>query len=291
MDSMKILFIDPMGDKESTGLNIGIAYCAASLIKNGHTVSVLDLVNVRGIDARESMRNSLETFKPDIVGLSVTNMSFNNSKAYIDNIREYFKGKIVVGGPEISALSGKSLELIPKADIAVIVEGEVALVELADALEKGMPLNDIKGLAWRSGDSIVLNEGRIFSKDLDSIEFPDYAVFGVDKMDVYPIVTTRGCPYGCAFCFSHLGKKWRARTPENIIGEIRIAKDRYGAKLFHICDASFNVDIARVERFCKMLVDEGLDMPWVIQGFRADRMTEEMMKALKAANCKRIWLA
>ncbi|MCX5677988.1 MAG: radical SAM protein [Candidatus Omnitrophica bacterium] len=287
---MKILFIDPMGDKESTGLNIGIAYCATSALRRGHIVSVLDFVNIRVDEPLKSIRDAVDAFKPDAIGISVTNMSFNNVKAYVKEMKKYFKGTVILGGPEVSALKGKALELIPEADIAVIGEGELTLVELLNALDKKAALGPVKGLAWRNGRDITINPPREFIGDLDSIEFPDYGVFGVDKMDVYPIVTTRGCPYGCVFCFSHLGKKWRARSPENIIKEIRAAKERYGAKMFHVCDASFNVDIGRVEKFCRLLVEEKLDMPWVVQGFRADRMTEGLMQSLKDANCRRIWV-
>lgn len=287
---MKILFIDPIGDKESTGLNIGIAYCAASVMDKGHTASVLDLVNVRSGDPLGRITNALERFRPDIVGISVTNMSFNNSRLYADVMRPALKGKIILGGPEVTALGGKSLELIGSADMAVIGEGEMTLVELLEAIEGKRSMESVKGVAWRDGSRIRTNLQREFIKDLDSIAFPDYNVFGVDKMDVYPIVTTRGCPYGCIFCFSHLGKKWRARNAENLITELEIAKNRYGAKMFHVSDASFNVDIGRVEKFCSLLVEKGLDMPWVIQGFRADRMTEPMMQSLAKANCKRIWV-
>jgi anaerobic magnesium-protoporphyrin IX monomethyl ester cyclase len=287
---VKILFIDPLGDKESTGLNIGIAYCSTSAIESGHTVSILDLVNIRVPEPHLCIKKAVESSRPDVVALSVTNMSFNNSRSYIDVMREYYKGTIVLGGPEISAVAERSLELVTGADMAVVGEGEITLTELLDTMEKGMPLESVKGLVWRNGRNIAVNGPREFIKNLDEIPFPDYSVFGVDKMDVYPIVTSRGCPYGCAFCFSHLGKKWRARSPENIIEEIKLAKSRYGAKLFHVCDPSFNVDIGRVERFCALLVDAKLDMPWVIQGFRADRMTEEMMRHLSKANCRRIWV-
>ena len=287
---MRMLFVDPLGDIESTGLNIGIAYCATNVIENGHTAGILDLVNIRQPEPHLRIKRAVESFRPDVVGLSVTNMSFNNSRSYIDGMREYYKGTIVIGGPEISAVAEKSLELVTGADMAVVGEGEITLTELLSTMEKGMPLESVKGLVWRDGRNIVANGPREFIKNLNEIPFPDYSIFGVDKMDVYPIVTSRGCPYGCAFCFSHLGKKWRARSPENIIEEIKLAKSKYGAKLFHICDPSFNVDIGRVERFCALLVDAKLEMPWVIQGFRADRMTEEMMRSLKQANCRRIWV-
>ncbi|GEM_PF-1758576 len=287
---MKFLFIDPIGDKESTGLNIGIGYCASSLVNAGHTVSVLDFVNIRSGDPVERIRRSISLFAPEMIGISVTNMSFNTSKGYIEEIRKSYSGNVVVGGPEISALSGRALELIPGADIAVVGEGEATLVELVAVIGKGGDLSAVKGIAWREGRDIKVNPVRSFNKELDTIAFPNYDVFGVDKMDVYPIVTTRGCPYGCVFCFSHLGKKWRARSPDNMIEELKVARDKYGAKLFHISDASFNVDIARVEKFCDLLIKEKLDMPWVIQGFRADRMTEALMQSLKRANCKRIWV-
>lgn len=287
---MKILFIDPMGDKESTGLNIGIAYCAKALVDKGHTVSVLDFVNIRDGEPLAKIRKALETFRPDLIGLSVTNMSFNNAKSYAKYIRNYFTGKIILGGPEVSALRERALDLVNDADMAIVGEGEMTLAELAETLKHKGELSSIKGLIWRQGDRVIANQPREFISDLNSIPFPNYTVFGVDKMDVYPIVTTRGCPYGCAFCFSHMGKIWRARSAENVVEELKIAKHRYGAKMFHISDASFNVDIGRVEKFCRLLLEEKLDMPWVIQGFRADRMTEDMMKAMSEAKCKRIWV-
>jgi radical SAM superfamily enzyme YgiQ (UPF0313 family) len=285
---MRVLFIDPMGDKASTGLNIGIAYCAASILKHNHTVGVLDLVNIREGLPSVRIKRAVGEFYPDIIGLSITNMSFNNSKSYIEGLRSYFKGTVVLGGPEITALSVRSLELIPGADIAVIGEGEITFVELLDAIANQVPLESVNGLVWRNDQGIIVNPPREFISDLDEVTFPNYDIFGVDKMDVYPILTSRGCPHGCIFCFSHLGKKWRARKPGNIIEELRIAKKRFGIKLFQVSDASFNMDIGRVEEFCQLLIKEKLDLPWVIQGFRADRMTENMMQHLSMANCRRI---
>ena len=142
---MKLLFIDPMGDKESTGLNIGIAYCGAALRKSGHVVGVLDLVNIRKDDPIGAIKTAVESFRPDVIGLSVTNMSFNNCRAYVESIKKYFSGIVLVGGPEISALIGKSLELIPGADMAIYGEGERTLVELLSAIETKAPLNSDQG--------------------------------------------------------------------------------------------------------------------------------------------------
>ena len=64
---MRILFIDPLGDKETTGLNIGIAYCATHVFAAGHTVSVLDLVNIRKPDPEAAIRNAMEKFRPEVV--------------------------------------------------------------------------------------------------------------------------------------------------------------------------------------------------------------------------------
>ena len=288
---MRMLFIDPPGDKESSGLNIGIAYCATSSVKNGHTVGILDMVNIRQPDPFVRIKRAVESFRPDVIGISVSNMSFNSSRSCSNELKRYFKGNIVLGGPEVTALGIRSLSLIPAADMAVIGEGERTTPELLNAMEQSTPLSDVKGVIWRHDDRIVENHTREFIGDLDEVDIPNYSLFGVDRMDVYIIITSRGCPYGCSFCFSaHMGKKWRARSPENIIAELKIAKHRYGAKIFQVCDASFNVDIGRVEKFCKLLVSEKIDMPWFIQGFRADRITEDMMRSLAEANCKRIYV-
>lgn len=287
---MKVLLIDPLGDLESTGLNIGLAYCATVARKRGHVVSVMDLVNIRKPDPCAAIKNAIEVFAPDAVGLSVCNMSLNNVRLYTESIKKYFDGKIIIGGPEISVLGKRSLEMISHADIAVIGEGEVTFTELLDALSGRSDLSAVNGIVVRSGDGIRANAPRDFITALDSMDFPDYGVFGIDKMDVYPIVTTRGCPFGCSFCFSYLGRKWRVRSPENVVKELRAAKERYGFKLFQICDPAFNVDIARVERFCDLLIEAQLNTPWVIQGFRADTVTERMMQRLSAAGCRRVFV-
>ncbi len=227
---MRFLFIDPIGDKESTDLNIGIAYCASAAIEQGHLISVVDLVNTMPPDPLAAIKTAVENFQPDAVGISITNMSFNTSKGYVDDIKRYFKGMVVLGGPEITALAARSLELMPNADIAVIGEGEITLVELLAAIGKNASLESVNGLVWRKSNNIITNPPRPFIADLDKVLFPNYDVFGVSAMDLYPIVTSRGCPYGCIFCFSHLGKKWRARTAENIIEELKIAKNKYGAR-------------------------------------------------------------
>ena len=98
---MRILFIDPLGDRESTGLNIGIGYCARSVTDKGHVAGVLDLLNIRTPEPLRWIRRAVRSFRPDVVGMSVLNMSFRNTRSYAKDIRNYFGGAIVLGGPEI----------------------------------------------------------------------------------------------------------------------------------------------------------------------------------------------
>ncbi|MDA2915385.1 B12-binding domain-containing radical SAM protein [Nitrospinae bacterium AH_259_B05_G02_I21] len=289
---MKILLVDLFGATESTGINLGLGYLSAHLRAAGHQVSLLDTVNIRTGPVDERIKKAVGGYNPGLIGFPVYNITYKSAKEYIEKLRKYYSGKIVVGGPEILGLGAKSLEDMTGADFAVLGEGEVTMVELVDALERKngkKELEGIAGLVWWDGDRLVENMARVNDKNVDKLLFPDYEIYGGQGMDVYPINTSRGCPYSCSFCFMPV-KKWRARSPENIIEELKMAKEKYNISLFHIVDASFNMRPRRIVEFCDLLIEENIDLPWVIQGFRADRAPEDLLEKMYRAKCKRIWV-
>lgn len=129
----------------------------------------------------------------------------------------------------------------------------------------------------------------------DHCSFPNYELF--DSFDVfeqnwqkgiwnYPIMTSQGCPFECAYCMSRK-RRWRARSAENCHQEIKEAKRRWAIKTFAILDDCFNVDKERVIRFCELV--KPLKLKWTCtNGLRADRFDEDIAKAMASSGCDSI---
>ena len=288
MKKSKILMIDPEGSM--LGLNTGIAYCTSELLNNGFAVSVLDMNNFRDGDARERIKNAIFFAESDLIGISVHCLSYYTTQECIDTIRDFWSGPIVVGGAEAAIQAEQFLEDNPKVDIVVLGEGERAIRELVECIERDQPISSASGIVYRQDGCIKRSPPRMFEKDLNSVAFPNYDVFGVKHIDDYVLMTSRGCPMNCSFCFSYTGKTWRARRPANCIEEIKQAREKYSIDSFRISDPFFNARTDRVEEFCELYLAEGINLPWRIMGFRADKAPISMLKKMKQAGCIRVCL-
>jgi magnesium-protoporphyrin IX monomethyl ester (oxidative) cyclase len=173
-------------------------------------------------------------------------------------------------------------------DYGVYGDGELSFYNLIQSLEGCLPLCEVPGLIRRKGGDVVVHaKGNV--EDLDDLVFPDYRLMGINKIRNYPLITSRDCPYKCNYCtvgsISH--GKWRARSPENIVAELKLAKERYGIETFMVLDENFSYDIERVKVFCSRLLKENLILPWgILEGVRADKMDRELLVLLKATGCK-----
>jgi radical SAM superfamily enzyme YgiQ (UPF0313 family) len=285
---MKVLFVVPssVGDYFSAQVpHTGIAYISAVLKQNKIETKIVDMR--LGYTNEETLK-IIDDFRPDFVGITVYSFGFDRSKETINIIKEHSSDyKVVIGGPHVSALSTQSLT-DTKADFAAFSEGEYVMLELC----QGIDPNEITGLIWRDGENIVMNQNRPFNADLDSLPFPDYESFELEKYLGFQekhlsLVTSRGCPYQCVFCAVRLsmGYKFRPRTPENVVEEIE-QRYRKGWRSFQIDDDNFTLDMERAEKICDMIIEKGLDIKWRCDnGVRADRLTRELLEKMKKAGC------
>ena len=136
--------------------------------------------------------------------------------------------------------------------------------------------------------------------DLDSLPYPDYSLVDLEAFSnqyltfsakIYQphanILTTRGCAYRCMYCHHILGKKFRARSPENVLAEIRFLHERYGVTDFQIIDDIFNFDIDRAKTVCNLLIKSGLKLTLSFpNGVRGDIMDEELIDKMAEAGTK-----
>lgn len=201
---------------------------------------------------------------------------------------------IILGGPGASGNEASILEAFPSVDVVVRGEGEETLVELIDAIRGGRPLSGVRGITYRSGPGVRTNPDRPRIADLDLLPSPYRGAVRLDgyldprwsRFAIFGILTSRGCPYSCAFCA--IPTVWRGgarrRSLSPILEEIRILRDEYGLDRFRILDDTFTLDRRAVLDFCDALARTGWDMRWVCHG-RVDHMDEEVVASLHAAGC------
>jgi radical SAM superfamily enzyme YgiQ (UPF0313 family) len=130
------------------------------------------------------------------------------------------------------------------------------------------------------------NKAREQIRDLDALPRRAYELFPMDRYPLHRMVTTRGCPYKCAWCNSSSiwHYNYRSTSPENMVEEIEFLFNTYGKKIVVFGDNSFNADPARLEKFCDLLLERKLDILWSAS-IRADTMTRELAKKMKRAGC------
>ena len=111
------------------------------------------------------------------------------------------------------------------------MRGEETSKELLRAIEENKELDSIKGITFRKGNKIVRNNEKELINDLNKIPFPSYGLlpmhkYRIGRLRYSAIITSRGCPFGCIFCSTSymFGRKWRARSPENVVDELRLLR-------------------------------------------------------------------
>ncbi|MEM5778158.1 MAG: radical SAM protein [Candidatus Aenigmatarchaeota archaeon] len=277
---MKVCFIDPKG--VHYGLNNGLAYIAAYLIKHNpeiETIKVFDFNN-NPLNIKERLE---EVSKFNIIGFSVKSFFSKDIIAMSKKLKNN-DNLLIAGGPHVN-VDGKNFLLNSLIDVGVLGEGEITTSELIkNGVEK------TKGLFYKKGKKLVFNEPRGRITNLDKLPFPDFTVFDSFKGKIfnYPLLTSRGCPFNCIFCSIRktMGRIWIGRTPKNVLNEIIWAKDKYKISRFNIQDDNFAMDLKRAKKICQMFIDEKINLNWgCYSGIRADRVDEELVNLMAEAGC------
>ncbi|NQV04848.1 MAG: cobalamin B12-binding domain-containing protein, partial [Candidatus Omnitrophica bacterium] len=310
---MKILLLIPPTDIErSYGKlkkfsnpqpSIGVAYIAAVLRKNGHDVQVMDAY-VKG-DSLSDIVNKIRQYAPDVIGLSVLTPSAEVVYEISKNIRTVFPNiKIVMGNIHASLFSN---EILTKgyADFIIHREGELTMSELFRALESGGRLESVKGISFKKDGAIIDNPINPPIEDLDSLPFPAWDLFPMDKYSTDPrtevrkgiverqILATRGCPNQCTFCSSRteksLGSKYRMRNPKCVVDEMVYMNERFGDDVFGFTDLAFPLVRDHAIGFCNEIIKRGYakKFKWFTE-CRVKPLDIELLTLMKKAGCVRV---
>lgn len=299
---MKILFIYPdlnyvkkfMPDyKGST--SIGLAYLSANIKKHGHDVS---LFHITDDISKSEFTEQLRSYDFNIAGFTGFSNQNHLIVKYAAWVKEYSDVLTVYGGVHPTVDPEDAID-IDGIDIICIGEGEDALVELCNALNKGEDYSDISSFWIKKGKEITRNPVRQLRQDLDSLPFPDLSIFDLKstvqwKIKALEVLSTRGCSYNCSYCCNHQYRKLygasnyvRYRSVDNIIKEIKWRLEQV-PDFNHIVllDDTFGLKKDILIDFCAKVKTE-IGLPWRTNT-HAHVINEETIIAMKKSGCQRI---
>jgi anaerobic magnesium-protoporphyrin IX monomethyl ester cyclase len=282
---MKIGFIFPNKDRRYKTIHLGMAYLAA-YARQEHPGLEFTVLDTRVASSKETKKFFSTSF--DLIGITVFSPVYYEVIDIFNRIRKADANvPICLGGPYVTTIREEIFSKTP-ADFAVYGEGEITFSELLFHLKGERNLEDIKGLIYKNGNGggVVTNPPREKIKDLNTLPMPAYDIFPMERYPLHRMVSSRGCPYACAWCNSSSvwDQTYRTIDPENIIKEVEFLVNAYGKKIFVFGDNSFNVDLKRVEKFCDLLLEKNICILWSVS-LRADIMTPEMARKMKKAGC------
>jgi radical SAM superfamily enzyme YgiQ (UPF0313 family) len=292
-----VTLVNPPAPSGSTGhlpfALLGLGYLAAVLEKNQYEVDVIDCQVLKL--SYEEFKSEISKRQPSIVGITSTTLTYKSGLQIAKIAKEVCPSCLtVMGGPHVTFWDDKALQECPSLDVIVRREGEYTLLELVQKVEAGKSFGDMLGITYRKDGKIIRNPDRPYIEDLDSLPFPARHLWPMERLreyeDILYLAASRGCVFWCEFCATvrmH-GRKFRMRSPKNIVDELEFLHKTYGVDKFTFCDDAFTVDQARIEELCREITDRKLKIQWNC-GTRVDMVTRELLVKMKEAGCISVW--
>ena len=293
--SGKVLFVIHDLYQDDVHFPLGIAYLASALLRAGATVDIYDMAVHHYTN--EELSQFLDEQEYDLIGVSFLAARFKETGEPLLNVISDHKKDawLVVGGHGPAPIPAFILQTTP-TDIVATGDAEDTIVELLDSKVNGGDLNNIKGIAYKANGTTFLNERRYPVKDLDSIPFPAWDLFDMEKYTTslklfgmkpddkaIGILTSRGCVGKCSFCY-RMEKGVRLRSIGNIMDEMKILNKKYGVNYFMTNDELFLVSRKRLFEFRDALKANDLQVKFTC-GARVDILDEEIARCLKECGC------
>jgi radical SAM superfamily enzyme YgiQ (UPF0313 family) len=229
----------------------------------------------------------------DIIGISSTSFNLPYALVFADKLKKLYPNKIIIlGNIGASHRPTEILKNFPCINLIVIGEGEQTIVEVMDILTRGKSLCNVKGIAYKEENKIIVTPGRPLIEDLSSLPYPAYDKLAKSgELSSASIMTMRGCPFQCTFCSvrRYWGNCVREYSIDYIIGLIEYLKDNYHISSIEIIDDTFTTRKKRVYEFCKRLKRERLDISWGASP-KISTLDEELMQVMASSNCKGIFV-
>lgn len=284
---MKTVFVEVEQDRDWAVASLGPAFIAPMLRRRGHTAELYTAPRDGAIDA---IARAILALSPDLVGLSLTSRQWQRGRRIVAALRSRSDVPVIAGGLH-PTFSADEVLRNPGFDYVCLGEGELAMVELADALERGVEISDgmIPNLQLTPGIRPAL---RPPFEPLDDLPFMARDMLN-ERHGVFNITTQRGCPFPCTYCaarkyhdlYDGVGDYGRRRSHESVMQEIRELKEQ-GLSYIIFLDDTFTLDPKWVKRFCELNKAEG-GTPFSLHA-RVETINPRMLRQLADAGCRHI---
>ena len=254
--------------------------------------------------AWDEIREKIKGSKAHVFGISSSFTPYYQEALEIARIiKEWDHKKIVVmGGCHVSC-DPESVLKSPWVDYVVLGEGEIRFPYLLKQIEKGMGghLKEVDGIGFKENGEIKINPLSTFIEDIEGFPFParellDLNRYRIGRKRSTMIITSRGCPQGCAYCSTHLvmGPSFRSRSPESILQEMVDCTHRFHIRTFDIEDDNFTFDQQRAKRLMSLVVEtfgEGSLELSAMNGVSFDSLDKELLTLMSKAGFKTVNLS
>jgi anaerobic magnesium-protoporphyrin IX monomethyl ester cyclase len=330
-DAMRICLVNPprvqpkSWGPPSVYQPLDIAYVAATLEAMQHQVRVIDAPTegwkqIKSINATEyrfgltkqEIAERIKQWSPTLVIINVPSSGWLQTASEVASVtKEIDKSTITaLFGLHPTARPDECL-LNPNINFVIIGEPEQTACELASVLQIGdqSKLKNVLGLGFRQNGKTIINPRRPLLQNMDDLPFPARHLL---PMDIYfaavkenplrdevrkrwaSIITSRGCVMNCVYCSVHIvmERKWRPRSPENVVNEIKQLIETYKIEQIDFEDGNMTLNKKRMEAICDLIIARGLKIEWfACNGVRADFLDENLLRKMRASGCRRIMIA
>jgi len=273
----------------------GIGLLAAYAIREGFEVDVLDLNGLR--PTRDEALELIKRYDTNIYGMGGLITTYGYTKWLAGEIRKINPDAVIIAGGSVASPVPHVILNKTEVDIACIGEGEQMLVDLIRAVRANTPFDTIKGIAFLRDGGLVKTPERPFFADINTLPLPAWELFPMDVYMANPVVgvgrdmdlvTSRGCPYGCVYCYRLFGRKYRFRSAGHVMGEIDALKRRYNIDFVSFQDDCFVISKARIYELCDLLDRSGYGLKWSCTG-RVNICTDKkLIRRMKESGCTSI---
>lgn len=310
---MNITLIYPLLSRERSRIDenkqfwppLGLAYLAAILRNNGHSVQILDrdlILRKNKFDydkTDEITLGLIKDFSTKVVGFSVTTPNVSDANVFSKKVKGNNSSIItVMGGPHCAGEPVSTLEICHGIDMLVRGEGEMTMLDIANCL----PLNAIKGLTYRKPDgSIHSNSDMPLIENLDALPFPARDLIDMNyytrpsrfisrnlSLRATHVFTARGCPYNCHYCAGPLlgQRKVRYHSPHRVVSEIEELISRYSIEAIYFAEDMFLSSKQRAKEITSLFKERGIHKKIVWMAQISPKVADaDLLAMMKEAGC------
>lgn len=268
---------------------------AAILIHNGHQVNLID-ANGQNISYDE-LNNRLQSIDNyDALIFRFTPTTFDSDIKIAEISKKHYPKAITIGICwTLRTMPESVLHNCAHLDIYALHECETVVPKLISAINQSEDLSTVKGIAYRNGTQIKVNEAAEPLSNWDNLPLPAYDLlptlknYYINTRHGSPftiIYASKGCPYSCIYC-TERNTKLKNRSAENILKELRYLKRKFNIKTVSFFDETFTLDRERATAIAKGIKEENLKITWYCNT-RVNLVNKELLKTMYDGGCRGI---